>query len=216
MPDGVDRSPQAMGLLLAAGYSRRFGSDKLAARVPGPPDGAPQSVLQMSAQSLIAACPLSVAVVRHGSAHCATLHALGFDVVELDAPQAQARPAGEPVHEPGLGDSIAAGARRLIELRASGCVLLLGDLPFVQTATVAAVRSAVEAGASIAVACHQGQRGHPVGFAAQHLPSLTQLTGDEGARTLLQTHAQQLQMCDVNDPGALRDIDRPEDLQLSL
>jgi molybdenum cofactor cytidylyltransferase len=216
MPDGVDQVPQVMGLLLAAGYSRRFGSDKLAARVPGPPDSAPQSVLQRSAQRLIAACPLSVAVVRHGSAHCATLHELGFDVVELDAPHPQARPQDEPALGPGLGDSIAAGARRLIELRASGCVLLLGDLPFVQTATVAAVRSAVEAGASIAVACHQGQRGHPVGFAAQHLLSLTQLTGDEGARTLLQAHALQLQMCDVNDPGALRDIDRPEDLQLSL
>jgi molybdenum cofactor cytidylyltransferase len=201
--------PSVLGLLLAAGMSRRFGSDKLAAPLPG----SATTVLLASAQCLIDACPRSVAVVRAGSAHGARLRGLGFDLVEL-----------APELEPGLGLSIAAGAQRLRQLGAGGdvtsvnsvgslgCVLLLADLPFVQTHTISKVRDAIAAGASIAVARHQGQRGHPVGFAARHLPALARLQGDEGARSVLTQHADSIVWCDVDDAGALRDVDKPEDL----
>ena len=58
----------------------------------------------------------------------------------------------------------------------------------------------------------EGRRGHPVLFGAGWLPALRALSGDEGARAILQT-AQRLTLVAVEDPGVLLDVDRPEDLQ---
>ena len=42
---------------------------------------------------------------------------------------------------------------------------------------------------------------------------LLRLIGDSGAGELLRRHAADLVICEVDDPGVLRDVDRPRDLQ---
>jgi molybdenum cofactor cytidylyltransferase len=66
--------------------------------------------------------------------------------------------------------------------------------------------------ARIVVPEYRGTPGHPVGFGAAHLPALAALTGDRGARAVLQASATAPVRIDVDDPGVLRDVDRPEDL----
>jgi len=39
------------------------------------------------------------------------------------------------------------------------------------------------------------------------------LSGDSGARAILQAHPQAIRRLDVNDPGILQDVDTPQDLQ---
>jgi molybdenum cofactor cytidylyltransferase len=51
-----------------------------------------------------------------------------------------------------------------------------------------------------------------VGFARRFLKELSSLHGDSGARTLLDQHPDWVTAHEVEDPGVLRDIDKPSDL----
>jgi molybdenum cofactor cytidylyltransferase len=51
-----------------------------------------------------------------------------------------------------------------------------------------------------------------VGFAAKYADALTQLKGDEGARSVIQQHSSDVQLIPTNDKGILADIDTPADL----
>jgi molybdenum cofactor cytidylyltransferase len=57
-----------------------------------------------------------------------------------------------------------------------------------------------------------GRRGHPVLFGATWFPDLRALSGDEGARALLENAGARLARIPVEDPGIHIDVDRPEDL----
>jgi molybdenum cofactor cytidylyltransferase len=55
-----------------------------------------------------------------------------------------------------------------------------------------------------------GRRGNPVGFGRVHLAALLALSGDQGARRLLQSCP--VTEVAVADPGIFQDIDTPADL----
>ena len=183
-----------VGLLLAAGQGRRFGSDKLMHRLP---DGMPVAVA--AASRLLPVCDQVVAVLRPEQwALAEALAALGCECVLC----------AEAQH--GMGHTLAAGIRAAPD--AAGWVVALADMPFIQPASHAVVVEAMRGGARLAATRFRGQRGHPAGFARDWRTALEALTGDEGARQILSQHAQDIVWCDVNDEGVVRDIDRPEDL----
>ena len=64
---------------------------------------------------------------------------------------------------------------------------------------------------TIAAPVHEGRRGHPVGFSSAHRLALTGLRGDQGARNVLTTCADQIRPVPVEDPGIHTDIDTRED-----
>jgi molybdenum cofactor cytidylyltransferase len=184
-------------LLLAAGAGRRFGADKLTARLP---DDTPVGVA--AARNLLAAGCEVLAVVRAREAGIGpALAALGVDVVGC-------ADAGL-----GMGHSLACGVQASAD--ADGWLVALADMPFVRPATVAAVAAALASGAEIAVPALEGRYGHPVGFAARWRVELLGLHGDVGARGLLAAHDDRILEVTVDDPGVLRDIDRPADLACS-
>lgn len=115
-----------------------------------------------------------------------------------------------PHAERGMGASLAWGVESASG--AEGWIVALADMPFIRPQTIAAVARVLEAGALCAAPFHSGRRGHPVGFAAALRAELLVLDGDEGARSVLTRHAAQLERVDCDDPGILRDIDRPADL----
>lgn len=125
---------------------------------------------------------------------------------------AAVRASGLPFHvedagHPGMGDSIAAGVRATAD--AGGWLVLPADLPLVRPQSLQAVAQALARG-SVVVPVHQGTRGHPVGFAAQHGPALQALAGAEGAAAIVRA-ARPLQL-NLEDPGIVTDIDTLEDL----
>ncbi len=107
----------------------------------------------------------------------------------------------------GMGHSIAAGVAARAD--APGWLLLPGDMPMVRPATLLAVAAALEHH-PVAYAQHQGRRGHPVGFAAELYSELMMLSGDEGARRIVARYP--AIGVDVDDPGALLDLDTEADL----
>jgi molybdenum cofactor cytidylyltransferase len=106
-----------------------------------------------------------------------------------------------------MGDSIAAGVGATPD--AGGWLVLPADLPLVRPASLRAVAQALQR-ASIVLPMHEGTRGHPVGFAAEHGPALAALTGAEGAAAIVRA-AQPLKL-ELDDEGIVADIDTVEDL----
>jgi molybdenum cofactor cytidylyltransferase len=184
-----------VGLLLAAGSSRRFGSDKLLHPLP---DGEPMVVA--SARHLAAATDRTIVLVRPGQLSlCNVMGTLPVEIVEV------------PNADDGIGATLAAGIRATAQ--AAGWVVALGDMPCIQEETMRRVAAALRAGASVAAPYFAGQRGHPVGFARTWFAALAALDGDEGARRLLHAHGQEIVGIEVTDPGCLFDVDKPGDLK---
>lgn len=184
-----------VGILLAAGQSRRFGSDKLLQPLP---DGTPLALA--AAANLRTALPDTVAVVaRADSAVAGLLHTAGIPVVV------------NPGAEAGMGTSIACGVRARDS--AAGWVIALADMPFIRPETIAAVAAALVDEQVIGAPLYADKRGHPVGFGAAYREALLGLDGDVGARGIVQAHADRLCLVPTDDAGVLRDIDRPADLQ---
>lgn len=182
------------GILLAAGSSRRFGSNKLVVPLP---DGT----------------PLVLAVVRR-------LQLVVNAVIVVVHPQDQVLPellATENVQvvicqnaDAGMGASLAAGVAASGDAR--GWIIVLADMPAIQISTLQRVAQALDNGAVLAAPYHAGQRGHPVGFHSSVRDELLTLSGEAGAREILTRHAAAVVRLDVDDAGILLDIDTPADL----
>jgi molybdenum cofactor cytidylyltransferase len=89
-------------------------------------------------------------------------------------------------------------------------LVALGDMPHVAPSTLRPWPMRWLAAPAIAAPVMDGRRGNPVGFGRVHLEALLALTGDQGARRLLQTCP--VTEIPVADPGIFRDIDTPADL----
>jgi molybdenum cofactor cytidylyltransferase len=107
----------------------------------------------------------------------------------------------------GMGHSIAAGVSARPD--ASGWLILPGDMPQVQAATLQAVAAQL-AQHAVVYAQYKGRRGHPVGFSSELYSELVALTGDEGARRLIARYP--AHALSVDDPGVLVDVDTLADL----
>lgn len=113
----------------------------------------------------------------------------------------------------GLSSSIVAGVNCL---DANAFVLIaLGDMPRIQQATIEAIKHAIEGAdeQTIVIPRHCGRVGHPVGFGASFRGELLSLTGDTGAKAVVQANLSSVVYVDVDDSGILFDIDSPNDLK---
>ena len=180
-----------VGVLLAAGFGRRFGGDKLLHALP---NGEPLALA--AAGPLLAGCDEVVAVLRPAQTELAGLFV-----------QRRIRVVISSDAELGMGHSLAAGVGAALD--AHGWVVALADMPYIQAATVAHVVAALRAGASIVMPEYAGQRGHPVGFSHNWGAQLTELRGVVGARALLGRFPESIHQLPVDDPGIVFDIDTP-------
>ena len=151
-----------------------------------------------------------------------TVHKLQADLAgkpvlqhTLDAVRASGLPWHlEDVGHAGMGDSIAAAVRATFgTAAAAGWLILPGDLPLVQPDTLRQIASA--APSPVLVPVYQGQRGHPVRFAAGCGPELMNLKGEKGAAQILIAYAaiSLVAFLAVDDAGIVTDIDTLDDLQ---
>jgi len=182
-------------LMLAAGYSRRFGADKRRLQLG---DG----------RSLLSA---SLALP------CSMLEEVWLVLRPDEAPAALDLPTGvrivqNPATAQGMGHSLAAGAERLLaESGAEAVAIFLADMPSIRRDSLENLFAHASANA-IVLPSYQGKRGHPVLFGRAFWPQLAALSGDAGAKPVLQQHPEAVRIVELNDPGVLRDIDTPADL----
>lgn len=184
-----------MGILLAAGAGTRFGGRKLLQPLP---DGVPVGV--RSLRNLKSAMKRVVAVVREGDEELAEV-LRAEDVQVISSKDARL----------GMGHSLASAVASTQD--AQGWVVALGDMPAIHPRTIEIIARELGSQQRIVLPEYEGRRGHPVGF-PRHLQSrLRQLTGDAGARSLIQASAEDVLRIEVSDPGVLQDVDTAADLQ---
>lgn len=191
-------------LILAAGASLRFGSDKRQARLP-------------SGQTMLEA------VIR--------LHQQVFETVWVvtrehdDFAEAVCRATGAqrvvcPDAAHGMGHSLATGmAVATAQPGLQAVMVSLGDMPAVLPDTLRALLGRFQAtGATVVpryaepsgAARAHGRWGNPRILPRACWPSLLALTGDQGAGAVLEWA--DAEVVEVNDPGILFDADTPQDL----
>lgn len=142
------------GLLLAAGRGTRFDAEgrdnKLLATLPG----TSRCVVEAAAMNLLVVVPVLAVVPSLQSELAQRLADLGCELVACG------------IETQDMSASLMCGVRQTID--AAGWVVALGDMPFVQPATHAALLSALQVGVAIAAPSYQGKRGNPVAFSAAH------------------------------------------------
>ena len=185
-----------VAILLAAGSGSRFGGGKLLHPLE---DGV--AMAAHAARNLIAAGLEVTAVVRPGDFPVAGMLQQEGCAVTVCAEAAR-----------GMGVSLAHGV--MISRNAGGWVVALADMPRIRPETIARVARALTEGFEIAAPVYQGERGHPVGFSKKFLHELQALSGDSGARAIVQRNQALLRVIETDDPGVVLDIDRRDDLVL--
>lgn len=180
-------------VLLASGFGRRFGANKLLAQVDGVP------LYRRTLERLV---PLPLARVAVTSQYPAVLNlarSLGFLALE----------------NTGAEEGIAAGIRLGVAAMAGmdGVLFAVCDQPWLTTQSIGKLlNSFLESGSSICALSWQGKRGNPVVFPADLLPELAALTGDTGGGAVIRRHPERLRLVEAACPRELADIDIPADL----
>ncbi|PZQ64438.1 MAG: molybdopterin-guanine dinucleotide biosynthesis protein MobA [Phenylobacterium zucineum] len=184
-------------VVLAAGAARRFGGGKLLA----PWRGAP---LMHGALAAARASGAGAIVVVTGA-----------DAEAVGACVRAREPAARLVHAPDHAEGMAASLRTGLASLPSGievALVLLGDMPRVPHAVLGPLVAAVLDGAEAAAPVFDGRRGNPVALSRKLFPAAMSLSGDTGARPLLQGLGAGLLLVESPDDGVLFDVDEVSDL----
>jgi molybdenum cofactor cytidylyltransferase len=192
-------------VVLAAGASHRFGSDKLLHPVT-----LRGVTLPLAAHSLLPWLETFgqiTVVVRPGAGtFCSAIETALGKIKSAPIRWIECADAAQ-----GMAVSLVCGVRANRD--AAGWLIGLADMPAVPMAAIAGVRNALSAGATLAAPSRAGRRGHPVGFASNYLEELLALQGDTGARRLLERDISNVVDIEIDDAGIFADIDVPGDLQ---
>jgi molybdenum cofactor cytidylyltransferase len=187
-------------ILLGAGESRRMGRDKLI--LPWGKKTLFERCLQVLLRSKIQEV---IVVLNHRRGEMA--HRLSGKKVKVlfnDHP------------EKGMSSSIRKGLQAL-DPKSTGILIALGDMPFIKIRTInALIKAFNRENGRIVVPSFRGRRGHPVIFHRKYEEELLRLRGDEGGKTILLKHPEDVRVIPVRSEGVIRDIDTWEEYRKEL
>lgn len=197
--DAKQTRPRVGAVVLAAGRSTRMGADnKLLCDVEG------KKMIAHVVDGLLVTRVRPIVVVT------------GFEAkeVELALTDRDVRFVHNPHYAEGMSTSIQQGIAALENDHLDGAFVALGDMPWIAPADYEAILQAFDPseGASVCIPVRGRKRGNPVLWAARFFAEMRTLTGDIGARTLLEHHADNVREVPLETDAIHRDIDRPEEL----
>ena len=185
-----------LALIMAAGFSRRFKTDKRFATLA---DG--QGVLEKTLQNIVAS---------------GLDYRLAIKEKDLALALMQTLPAEKLLilknSHKGLGHSIR-DAIAAIEKDHDSVLICLADMPTIKPATYKHIADTLIQGDYDAlIPCYRSQSGNPVAIKRQFFSAFKQLQGDKGGKKVLQADDEKCFRLEIDDPGIIIDIDIPEDL----
>jgi len=202
-PAPVQRAPRIGAILLAAGQSRRMGTEnKLLLAFQGRP---------LAVHTLTA--------LLHAGVERPVLTITGHEAEQVEAVLTAAAPPDgvrflhNPDYAAGLSTSLATGLAA-IPTEWDGAFVMLGDMPGVDARTLKRMIAAFNPleGRSIVVPTHQGKRGNPVLWDRRFFSEMRTLSGDSGAKHLIGEYADLVAEVEMETDGVLVDLDTPEAL----
>lgn len=197
-PDGWpdDRGqgkPRIAAVVLAAGRASRMGSNKLIAELDGEP------IVRRTVRAVLGSRARPVVVVTGHEGEAVRAALAGLDV----------QFAHNPDFALGMSTSLRVGVAAVGAV--AGALICLGDMPKLEPRHLDAVIDAYRAGDpdEIIVPTCDRKRGNPVLWPQSYFAEIAELTGDVGARALIDRHAEQVRLLAIDDPAILVDIDTP-------
>lgn len=187
-------------ILLGAGESKRMGENKLLL-----PWGK-KTILHQSLKTLLNSRVKEVILVvnDHIDPLIRTIHHRRVKVVL------------NPDYRQGMSRSIQKGVEAT-DPDSHGILIALADQPFIRSRTIDVLIDAFhERKGRIIVPSFRGKRGHPVIFPQKFREELLRLVGDEGGKTILGRHPEEVYVVPVKASGVVRDIDTPTDYRKAL
>jgi molybdenum cofactor cytidylyltransferase len=189
--------PRIAALLLAAGQSRRMGSNKLLEEIDGRP------MVARTAQRLLSSHARPIVAV------------LGNQADAVDA--ALGKLPVERVHNPAYAEGLSTSLKRglaALPPDIDGVIVCLGDMPLVAGRDLDRLIAAFNPleGRAIVVPTRRGKRGNPVLWAKRFFPDMAELAGDVGAKHLIGEHAELVAEVEMDSDSVLVDIDTPDAL----
>ncbi len=176
----------------AAGSSTRMrGADKLLTAIDGVP------LLRRTALVALAAHPIVLITLRvEDTARAQVVQDLPVHIVTI----------------PDAAMGLSASLRRAAAQGQGRLMILPADMPDLSTQDLALMihASNTTPDALWRATAQDGTLGHPVVFPANLRPAFATLTGDQGARALLQANAHRVQTLALPANHALTDLDTPE------
>ena len=198
-----------VGILLAAGSAHRFGgTQKLLARVPNRDGEQPVALVRLAVLGLCEAGLEHVVVLgREAEAVQAAVADLGSRFV-VNAAFAS-----------GMSSSLRAGVEYALEHwpTADGLLIALGDQPLAGSGVVEVLAEHFggvpdqERRSLIVAPRYRGEIGNPVLFDRTLASELLAITGDRGARSVVERDPARVRYVDF-DRAAPRDVDMPDDV----
>jgi CTP:molybdopterin cytidylyltransferase MocA len=186
-------------ILLAAGFSSRMGCLKQIMPVAGVP------MVRHIAESFLSADMQVVVVLGHRGAEIRrALEGFPCEYVVNSTP------------EVGMFSSVQCGCA-VVE-PGNGCLVMPGDCPGVRPVTIELIQQHLRNHPEqVIIPTFQGRRGHPVGVPAHIVDRIRSLPADTpGLRTLWHNQPETVLHVNVDDEAVLRDLDRPEDVEIQL
>jgi molybdenum cofactor cytidylyltransferase len=181
-------------IILAAGQSRRMGSNKLLAELDGKP-----LIVHVVDAVLAADLPKPIMVLGHAA----------DDVRSALRNRAVTFITAED-HTDGMAHSLAAGIAA-IPAGWQAALICLGDMPLISPALLQSLaRQATSS--TILVPTFEGRRGNPVLWGRDYFDELAGLRGDVGARSLFERHADRTSLVLWSNASIHGDADTPEAL----
>ena len=187
-------SNNIVGILLAAGQSKRFGGNKLLHTL----SDSNETIAYHSASKLLRVLPNSIAIVNDNENLKLELTRTGIKVIENNKATL------------GMSSSIACAIQH--STNASGWVICLADMPNIPEQVYQRVVDNLASGHKIVAPTFKKQQGHPVGFASNFINELLNLEGDRGARNIIHDNTSYLHTFETHSNEILKDIDHLDDL----
>ena len=183
-----------VAIVLAAGLSRRMGQAKLLLPLANRP------VVRLTVEAVLTGGVDRVVVVTGGE-HQPLAEALSGLPVAL---------AINPHPEEGQASSIRVGIGAL-PAGTEAVLIALGDQPFLAGEIIPALLAARErTGKAIVAPRYRDGRGNPVLFSPELFGELLEISGDQGARSVIERDAGRVALVDFDLPMP-QDLDTPED-----
>jgi CTP:molybdopterin cytidylyltransferase MocA len=197
MPDPGELKTRIGAVILAAGASTRMGRPKQLLEIEGQP------LLVRAVEAALAAPVWPVVVVLGANAERIRLALARHPVLVTE----------NPAWSEGMAASLRAGVATLQQFsrHLDGALVALCDQPAFSAAMITQLLDTQRAtGRSIVAARYAGRNGAPALFMREHFAGLASLTGEEGARAML--NADSTRVAAVDLPALAIDLDTAEDV----